>query len=593
MWVHAPAGYGKSATAQTVAEDLEKQFQELGFNPLGATFFFWRGSPERSNPTRFVVTLAYQLSMSIPELSSHIEDAVKRNRTVFSKSLEVQLQKLIIEPFSAVDDLDEMPNRLVIIDGLDECINCVGRGGGENQYVEDQERVQIRVLDLIYKLQSHNFPLSFLILSRPESWIKQHIQSKPWKTVTEIEDMYVLEDHLKDVEKFVRAELGRISSGMNAGDAEEEEWPGESRVRRLLRQTDGHMLYASIVIKHIDDPFGNPKRLLEDILDRDYSSLGSNAVDSGSFSILHDLYMQILRVCPERARPSMVEILQEMLNVENRGLLFRMTPAKALYCLDRLLLREPGSGLRTLRCLHALLHLNDTPSDSFFIHRSIVDFLTTPELAQEFSLNLQDSSRKKMMFSGLEYMCSREAGSGISDSSNNGDILAMAVEFGLGSWSRYDASLTEAENEKRLEMLLSINLPLCIVRALSASDSTTESKHRKPTTVQSILRTFKEFKRPGDWRGLTDLAQHCQWKLEVSISESCVQLLSQGARAAGLGWFTGSYMDMVDWKDSRIVDALAITHSSHRASFDVIKPSLATWADLSEDSWKVYALLED
>jgi hypothetical protein len=52
-------------------------------------------------------------------------------------------------------------------------------------------------------------------------------------------------------------------------------------------------------------------------------------------------------------------------------------------------------------------------------------------------------------------------------------------------------------------------------------------------------------------------------------------------------------MDMVDWKDSRVVDALATMRNKHRASFDVIKPSLATWADLSEDSWKVYALLED
>ncbi|KAJ2931021.1 hypothetical protein H1R20_g6095, partial [Candolleomyces eurysporus] len=591
MWVHAPAGYGKSATAQTVAEDLEKRFQELGFNPLGATFFFWRGSPERSNPTRFVITLAYQLAMSIPELSPHIEDAVKRHRTVLSKTMEAQLEKLIIEPFRSLDNLEEMPNRLVIIDGLDECINSDEEHRGERQYAEGQERVQVRVLGLIHKLQSHNFPLSFLILSRPEPWIKQHVETRPWKDITETEDLYLLEDHVKDVETFVRAELERIASAMNDDLGEsEEQWPGESRVRRLLRQSDGHMLYASVVMKHIEDPFGNPKRLLGDILDRDYSSLVSHVVDPQSFSTLHKLYMQILRACPERVRPGMVEVLQEMLNVESRGLLYRMTPAKALDSLDRLSHRESGSAMRTLRGLHALLHLSNTPSDSFFVHRSIVEFLTTPELALEFTLK-QEFSRKKMIFNGLDYISSVTP-----LKPGDQDLLAMGVEFGFGSWAKSDESMTETENRARLEKLLSIDLAFCIVGTLSASGSTVyagEVRHQKPTMIQSILRTYKEFKRPGDWHGLTELAVKGRHHIELSISESCVQLLSQGAMVSGLGWFVGSYMDMVDWKDSRVVDALATMRSKHRASFDAIKRSLTTWADLSEDSWKVYNLLED
>lgn len=221
MWVHAPVGYGKTAIAGTVSKKLEEN-EGLDFTPLGATFFFSRISPERNNPTRFIVTIAYQLAMSIPELAPHVEGAIKRNPMILRKALEVQLAKLIVEPFKAIDGLEDIPNRLVIIDGLDECIDSGQQSLVEKKYAEEREKVQIRVLDLIHILQSHRFPLSFLLLSRPEAWIKQHIESRSFTDSVEVVDLYAVGDHMNDVEKYVRAELARIAA--NIGD---EEWPTE------------------------------------------------------------------------------------------------------------------------------------------------------------------------------------------------------------------------------------------------------------------------------------------------------------------------------------------------------------------------------
>ena len=106
--------------------------------------------------------------MSIPELAPHIESAVKQNPIVLNKELEVQLMKLIVEPFKSLGELDDMPHRLVLVDGLDECINSNQESRVEKQYAQDQERVQVRVLELIRILHFHNIPLCFLILSRPE-----------------------------------------------------------------------------------------------------------------------------------------------------------------------------------------------------------------------------------------------------------------------------------------------------------------------------------------------------------------------------------------------------------------------------------------
>ncbi|RXW19304.1 hypothetical protein EST38_g6559 [Candolleomyces aberdarensis] len=187
--------------------------------------------------------------MSIPELAPHIRAAVKRNPMVLNKALEFQLMTLIVEPFKSLGELDEMPHRLVIVDGLDECIKSDQESRVEKQYAEDQERIQIRVLDLIFIHQSHHLLLWLLILSRPEPWIKQHIGSKSFQAITEILVLYQVGDHMKDVEIFVKDELARISESLD-------------------RNPGGHMLYAATVIRvvYVDDfksrppfpPFMNP-----------------------------------------------------------------------------------------------------------------------------------------------------------------------------------------------------------------------------------------------------------------------------------------------------------------------------------------------
>ncbi|KAJ2912459.1 hypothetical protein MD484_g7961, partial [Candolleomyces efflorescens] len=186
MWIHGPAGYGKTAIAGTISKWLAEE-EKLGFNPLGATFYFWRSSPERNSPARFVITIAYQLALSIPELVPHIDTALKQNPMILRKALEVQLMKLIVEPFKALGELDDMPNRLVVVDALDQCTSTATRECSNAE--EAQQKAQIRILDLIQTLQSHRLPLSFLILSRPEAWLKQHIESSKFEPTVQVLDL--------------------------------------------------------------------------------------------------------------------------------------------------------------------------------------------------------------------------------------------------------------------------------------------------------------------------------------------------------------------------------------------------------------------
>ncbi|KAJ2921930.1 hypothetical protein H1R20_g15162, partial [Candolleomyces eurysporus] len=461
MWVHAPAGYGKTAVAGTVSKKMESR-TDLDFNPVGATFFFWRASPERNSPARFVITLAYQFTISIPELAPHIEAAVKRNPMVLNKALEVQVTKLIVEPFKSLGELDNMPHRLVIIDGLDECINSDQESRVEKQYAEDQERVQVRVLELIRTLHSHNLPLCFLILSRPEPWIKQHIESRSFQSITETLDLYQVGDHLEDVEKFVRDELARIAEGLDPQPGNDEEWPKENTVEDFLGRTGGHMLYAATVIRHIDDPYDDPRQRLQDILDGELHST-QDLTHSTPFSSLHELYRQILRSCPPKNRATMGRVLEEILAAEGE---FEGSVHDALNILDRLSERPPGRGIKVLRPLHAVIRLSGHDDRSigippFFYHSSFAEFLRDQsQPLPDFTINVQ-KGLSRVLEGCLKAM---------SAVTMDDQACEEHVEFSLYGWPslwREWEPIADADRSSHLKALLATDLTTCFFRGVS------------------------------------------------------------------------------------------------------------------------------
>ncbi|KAJ2928251.1 hypothetical protein H1R20_g8831, partial [Candolleomyces eurysporus] len=462
MWVHAPAGYGKTAVAGTVSKKMESR-TDLDFNPVGATFFFSRTSQERNSPARFIITLAYQFTISIPELAPHIEAAVKRNPMVLNKALEAQVTKLIVEPFKSLGELDNMPHRLVIIDGLDECINSDQESRVEKQYAEDQERVQVRILDLIRTLHSHNLPLCFLILSRPEPWIKQHIGSKSFQSITETLDLYQVGDHIKDVETFVRAELARIAEHLDPQPGDDEEWPGEDTVKDFLQRTGGHMLYAATVVRHIGDPYGDSRQRLQDILRGEFNS-SQDLTHSTPFSSLHELYRQILRSCPQANRATMVGVLEELLAATGE---FRpRTKVQAAFnILDRLCGRAPGRGIKAVRPLHAVIRLSgdddgNSSNSPFFYHSSFAEFLRiTSQPLPDVTINGQ-RGLSRVLAGCLK---------ALSAITMDGQVCEEHVRFSMDCWLNLWSQLkpiTDADLSSHSKALLAADLTACFVHSV-------------------------------------------------------------------------------------------------------------------------------
>ncbi len=152
MWIYGPAGAGKSAIMQTIAEIC----QETG--TLGASFFFLRGADRRNIADHLVATLAYQLARRVPHFCDYLAETIHEDPSIFSRNLTLQMKGLILDPMVSASKHDPNSSEwifVVIIDGLDECAS------------EDTHREVVNLL-----ANSASSPFRFLIASRPEFKIR-------------------------------------------------------------------------------------------------------------------------------------------------------------------------------------------------------------------------------------------------------------------------------------------------------------------------------------------------------------------------------------------------------------------------------------
>jgi hypothetical protein len=117
FWLSGPAGIGKSAVAQTVAEQLNAE------GLLGAVFFFSRPN-DRSDPDVVIPTLVYQLALLLPEYQRIVIQRLVKDPLIFSKDRRSLFKELIIDPFRTLVSQRHLPLQrplVIVLDGLDEC----------------------------------------------------------------------------------------------------------------------------------------------------------------------------------------------------------------------------------------------------------------------------------------------------------------------------------------------------------------------------------------------------------------------------------------------------------------------------------------
>ena len=251
LWLYGSAGAGKSAIAQSMAEMCAK----LGL--LVASFFFSRSSQSRNNEKRLMASIAYQLALSIPATRTYIESAVQIDPSICDRSLDTQLETLIIQPLKsacAVVGLQVAKQwpRLIIIDGLDEC---------------DGPSIQSSIICVLSTaLLRMPVPLFLFIASRPEPQIlKAFNHLNKYQAARHI----VLDDSYEpdvDIKTFLLSRFEEIKEDHQLAAYIPQSWPSERIVNRLVRKASGQFIYASTVMKYLESPKHRPMKRLDVIM---------------------------------------------------------------------------------------------------------------------------------------------------------------------------------------------------------------------------------------------------------------------------------------------------------------------------------------
>jgi hypothetical protein len=279
--------------------------------------------------------------------------------TLHTKSMDVQLQTLIVDAFR---NLSPLPQRsyLVIIDGLDECLD---------------KSAQKSILRLLCEtITAHKLPLRFLIGSRPESHIRSSFDQEPLHTITHRVVLDETFDPGRDIRVFLQDGFAKICTENSILSHVEKPWPREGIIDLLVQRSSGQFIYAATVLKFVGADFCSPTKQLALVL----------KPDPTAFSDLDHLYTQILSVYP-----SAVNIVQVL------GIIIAFDKNHLPEVIEDILEMEKGELRLVLRGLSSLMDENKEFLDipyviPRFAHASFRDYLFNSSRSGPFHVSRQE-----------------------------------------------------------------------------------------------------------------------------------------------------------------------------------------------------------
>ena len=227
--------------------------------------------------------------------------------TLHTKSMVVQLQKLIVDAFNRLSSPPQC-SYLVIIDGLDEC--------------HDKVTQQLILQLLCEAITVHKLPLRFLIGSRPESHIRDSFDQENLYRVTRRVVLDETFDPGRDIKVYLQDGFAKICAKNSIPSYVEQPWPEEGVIDLLVQRSSGQFIYAATVLRFVGSDFFSPTKQLALAL----------KPDPTAFSDLDQLYTQILSVYPSAVNIVQVlgfvlafdgnlpEVIEDILGMEEGGL---------------------------------------------------------------------------------------------------------------------------------------------------------------------------------------------------------------------------------------------------------------------------------
>lgn len=361
-WLQGPAGVGKSAVIQTLAESEASSPTSI----LGATIFFSK-SNERDDPQRVIITIAYQLAVKYPTYRTYIAQVFLVNPLFVKKSLVEQFKWLIVEPFVERRLLEGTYETILItLDGLDEC---------------NGESAQREIILLVGKfcLEHPTAPLIWIISSRPEPQICTAFSHRDVQRAYLEVDMPVNSNQAcRDVERYLRDTFTEIREKYSTSFSSTQQWPTETDFTKIAKRSSGLFAFANAVARFTEDEeYANPFAQLQKVFDV-LESPSSPAAEDSPFAALDMLYTLVMSAIS----PNVLPITRRLLLVKDKWCL---VDACNILSIDQ------ASAYSALRKLHSVLFIPQ-PTEAYFkgiqvFHKSFDDYLQSESRSSSFWLN--------------------------------------------------------------------------------------------------------------------------------------------------------------------------------------------------------------
>jgi len=338
FWLSGLAGSGKSAIAQTISEFCAKH------NMLAASFFFSRGNVERSTSRHLFTTIAYQLTISTPELKIPIQQTLHNDPSIPDRIIHDQLQCLIVDPILSLNE-SSTPGRVIVIDALDEC--------------NDPRTIQDIIVLLANTLRQHRSLFRVIVTSRPEIHIQSQFRDPQVDSLTRHLALHNF-DADGDIRIFLALRFKEIYK--DHGDVMHNTphpWPSDRDLEQLVRESSGLFIFAATIINFIDSRYDLPHDRLKVALQGNNPSRFGSSPHAG----LDELYRQVLSTTTlyvDRLRLVLgtIILLFDPLSVESIGLLLHIGSEYVRLALRPLysVLLIPDENFHPVRTLHQSLH---------------------------------------------------------------------------------------------------------------------------------------------------------------------------------------------------------------------------------------------
>jgi hypothetical protein len=198
----------------------------------------------------------------------------------------------------------------------------------------------------------------------------------------------------EDVRKYLLDEFARIHREHHATMTMiPEPWPSLEIINDLVEKSSGYFIYASTIIKFIDDKKFRPTERLAVIMGMTEPRFGV------PFAALDQLYTEVLAQVPDQ--PQLLKILKVIItDLSSFGDHLSVTS------IEQLLQLEPGNVQLTLYGLHSVINLLEDDKISTH-HASFCDFLQDPTRAGIFYVgscqHRTDLSRHILKASSYKY----------------------------------------------------------------------------------------------------------------------------------------------------------------------------------------------